>query len=81
VGHHEDTDYGRMRSAISASIDERERNAIPVERVVKAIIDGMEKPNPKSRYAVPRKRWTGWIIPRLLPDRWFDKMIAKKLPS
>jgi len=81
VGQYADTDYGRMLSAINASIDERERNAIPVERVVDAIIDGMEKPNPKSRYAVPRKRWTGWIIPRLLPDRWFDKMIAKKLPS
>jgi hypothetical protein len=49
--------------------------------VVAAIIDGLEKPNPKSRYAVPRKRWMGWIIPRLLPDRWFDKLIAKKLPS
>jgi len=81
VGQYAETDYGRMLDAINASIDERERNAIPVERVVDAIIDALEKPNPKSRYAVPRKKWTGWLIPRLLPDRWFDKMIAKKLPS
>lgn len=81
VGQYEGTDYGRLLGSIADSIDERERTAIPVERVVAAIIDGLEKPNPKSRYAVPRKWWMGWIIPRLLPDRWFDKLIAKKLPS
>ena len=79
VGQYEQTDYGRMLDGITASIDERERNAIPVERVVDAIMDGLESAHPKSRYAVPRKRWTGWLIPRLLPDRWFDRLIAKKL--
>ncbi len=74
-----ETDYGRMLQGITASIDERERNAIPVERVVDVIIDGLESPKPKTRYAVPRKQWIGWIIPRLLPDRWFDTLIAKKL--
>ena len=52
---------------------------LPVEKVVDAICKALESEHPKSRYAVPRKKLTGWLIPRWLPDRWLDRLTASRL--
>ncbi len=52
---------------------------MPVEKVVEVICTAVESEHPKTRYPVPRKRLTSWLIPRWLPDRWLDRLVAKQL--
>ena len=73
------TDYGQFLTALQDAVAERERTALPVERVTAVIRTALETPNPKTRYPIPRKWLTGWVLPRLLPDRWFDKMVIRQL--
>ena len=73
------TDYGTLFASLEAQLAERERTGLPVEQVVEAICKALENKRPKPRYAVPRKRLTGWLIPRWLPDRWLDRLSASQL--
>ncbi|NCF66834.1 MAG: SDR family NAD(P)-dependent oxidoreductase [Chloroflexi bacterium] len=73
------TDYGTLFANLEAQLAERERTGLPVEQVVEAICKALENKHPKTRYAVPRKRLTGWLIPRWLPDRWLDRLSASQL--
>jgi hypothetical protein len=34
---------------------------------------------PKARYAVIKERFKNWILPRLLPARMLDVIVAKQL--
>ncbi|MDX1413917.1 MAG: SDR family oxidoreductase [Candidatus Promineifilaceae bacterium] len=73
------TDYGELFAGLEQQLAERERSGLPVEKVVTAICEAIESERPKTRYAVPRKRLTGWLIPRWLPDRWLDRLVANQL--
>lgn len=55
------------------------RAGMPAAAVARVIREALESPRPKSRYALPRNRLTGWMIPRLLPDRWLDRLIVSRL--
>jgi NAD(P)-dependent dehydrogenase (short-subunit alcohol dehydrogenase family) len=73
------TDYAPMLSKIEDNIAERERSALSLDRVTAVIRTALEDPHPKTRYPIPRKWLTGWLLPRWLPDRWLDKIIARQL--
>lgn len=73
------TDYAAMTGALLKQVAKREESGIPIERVIKAIGQAVESPRPKTRYAVPRKWLSGWLIPRWLPDRWLDRLTARQL--
>lgn len=77
--NYEATDYGEVMAEFGKKAVERQDSALPVAKVTDAIVIALEKPNPKTRYAVPRKWFMGWIAPRLLPDRLFDKIAANQL--
>ena len=79
VRRYEQTDYGAMFAGLEQEMAEREETGLPVEKVVEAIVMAVEHPHPRARYAVPRKWLSSWMIPRLLPDRWFDRLIAGRL--
>jgi len=73
------TDYAPFLALLTATVDKRRASAMPVERVSQAIFQAISSPHPKTRYALPRKWLTGWLLPRWLPDRWFDRMVARQL--
>lgn len=73
------TDYGRVLQPLAAQVEKREQSALSVERVTAVILQALESEHPKTRYPIPRKRLTGWLLPRLLPDRWFDRLVARQL--
>jgi len=74
-----ETDYGRFLAGLAEQVEKREKSAMPVARVTAVIRAALESQSPKTRYPVPRKWFTGWLLPRLLPDRWFDRLIARQL--
>jgi NAD(P)-dependent dehydrogenase (short-subunit alcohol dehydrogenase family) len=79
VRKYEETDYGPIFIGLEEQMAEREKTGLPVQKVVEAIVTAVESPKPKTRYAVPRKWLSSWIIPRLLPDRWLDRLVAGQL--
>ena len=74
-----ETDYAALLSGLEAELAEREVSGLPVEKVVDVIVTAVESAHPKTRYAVPRKWFSGWFMPRILPDRWLDRIVANRL--
>jgi NAD(P)-dependent dehydrogenase (short-subunit alcohol dehydrogenase family) len=74
-----DTDYAALLRGLEAELAEREVSGLPVEKVVDVIVTAVESARPKTRYAVPRKWFSGWFMPRILPDRWLDRIVADRL--
>jgi NAD(P)-dependent dehydrogenase (short-subunit alcohol dehydrogenase family) len=79
IRRYEETDYGRMFAMLEEQMADREKSGLPVSKVVEAIVTAVESPRPKARYAVPRKWLGSWILPRLLPDRWLDRVVDSRL--
>lgn len=73
-----DSDYGFLFQSLDEASAERQKNALPVQRVVDAVRIALESPRPKARYMLPRNRFIGWLLPRL-PDRWLDAYVARRL--
>jgi NAD(P)-dependent dehydrogenase (short-subunit alcohol dehydrogenase family) len=79
VARYADTDYAPILAGIQKEFVQRGRHGIPVERVSRVIRQALESERPKSRYVLARSRLTGWLLPRWLPDRYFDRLVAKRL--
>lgn len=79
IQQYKGTGYGRMVAGLERQLEKRAQNGLPVEKVVTVILRAVESKRPKTRYVVPRKRFTSWLLPRLLPDRWLDRLTAKQL--
>lgn len=74
-----DTPYGKWFEPLTHQIEERNQNGMEVSRVGTAVLTALTHPRPKTRYPLPNRRWTGWWLPRFLPDRWFDRIVARRL--
>lgn len=79
ISQYAHTDYADILQQMGEKADEREASALPVGVVTNVIVAALEAERPRTRYPVPRKRLTGWWLPRLLPDRWFDRLVARTL--
>jgi NAD(P)-dependent dehydrogenase (short-subunit alcohol dehydrogenase family) len=55
------------------------RKGLPPERIGEAIHQALTAPKPRARYAVVPNGLVNWTIPRLLPKRVVDRLIAKRL--
>ena len=79
VEQYDQTDYGPVLKRLIAGMEERLSSALPVSVVSRIVLQALTHPRPRARYALPDRRLTGWILPRLLPTRLLDKLIAKKV--
>ncbi|MGH8445102.1 MAG: SDR family NAD(P)-dependent oxidoreductase [Solimonas sp.] len=57
----------------------RGRSGLPAARVAEAIHRGLVAARPKTRYVVVGGRLLNWDLPRLLPARWLDAIVARTL--
>ena len=73
------TEYAKIFEPMANEMASRANDNIPVEKISQAIYTALTHPNPRTRYPIPRRWLTGWFAPRYLPDRWFDRLIAKRL--
>ncbi|MGQ0548992.1 MAG: SDR family oxidoreductase [Armatimonadota bacterium] len=73
------TDYAAIAARFQTGFIAGGRAGMPAEVIGRVIREALESPRPKTRYALPTNRLTGWIIPRLLPDRWLDRLIISRL--
>jgi NAD(P)-dependent dehydrogenase (short-subunit alcohol dehydrogenase family) len=71
------SDFGPILEDID--LLESKRTALPPEKVARVICHALTCRRPKTRYAIPDMWFKYWILPRLLPDRWLDWVIARTL--
>jgi NAD(P)-dependent dehydrogenase (short-subunit alcohol dehydrogenase family) len=75
-----DTPYAAgLKRVYQPGFRERLLAAMPVERVTREILRALEDPRPRARYPVPGRWLVGWLLPRLLPVRLFDRLVADRL--
>ncbi len=79
VSLYDQTDYAPILAAMQKLFVRQGQAGLPVELVSRTIREAIEAKRPKTRYVLARKYLSGWLIPRLLPDRWLDRIMAKRL--
>jgi NAD(P)-dependent dehydrogenase (short-subunit alcohol dehydrogenase family) len=78
-GRYEDTAYRDLFARMPDYASESEASALPVERVADAVMTALTARRPRTRYVVVRNPLVNWLLPRLLPDRVLDRVIARRL--
>jgi len=74
---YQQTDYGPVLQGID--LQATRRSAQPVATVTRRIVQALEHGRPRTRYAIPDRPIKYWLAPRLLPDRWLDRIIDRML--
>ncbi len=54
------------------------RQGLTAEQVAEVVYTALTASKPKPRYAVVRRRFQNWTVPRLLPSRTVDKAMSKR---
>ena len=74
-----ETDYYDIVVELRQFMVSRGRNSQPVDRVTCAILRALEDAKPPTRIALPDNGRFAWWLQRVLPDRYVDRQIAKRL--
>lgn len=77
--HYRKTDYGPALDRLLAELEKRVSSALPVERISELVLKALTHPKPASRYVATPGYLTNWLLPRLLPDRIVDSIMARRL--
>ncbi len=73
------TDFGPSVKKLLDTRIEAGREGMSASRAAAAIVTALEAPKPNARYVIVNNTWQGWLVPRLLPTRFFDTAIARQL--
>ena len=79
VEQYSHTVYKTVLDGMQRIFVDRGKSGIPVEKVSQVIYTALTSSKPKTRYVLARKLFTGWLLPRYLPDRQFDRIVGKRL--
>ena len=79
VEQYRQTDFGPSVEKLLDIRIQGGREGMYVGRAAEAILQALEAPKPKARYVYVNSTWQGWLIPRLMPTRWFDTIISRQL--
>ena len=55
------------------------KHSLPVEVVSSAILTALTAPHPKFRYAPIPRKFVNWYLPKLIPEKIYNRMTAKAL--
>ena len=58
---------------------ERGKKGLPADVIGNAVKMIIEKRKPKTRYVYTKNKFMNFILPGILPDRMFDRLIAGAL--
>jgi NAD(P)-dependent dehydrogenase (short-subunit alcohol dehydrogenase family) len=73
------TDYGSSLQLAYGSMQEKARDGLEVYECASRILDILKSSRPRTRYAIVGNPFLNWFLPRLLPVRWVDRIIARRL--
>ena len=73
------TPYGQIFAKVSKEYIARGRGGVSPKVVAEPIRHALESPKPKTRYALPDSYIFTWLLPRMLPDRWLDRILIGQM--
>ncbi len=73
------TDYREALTRLRSYMLKRGREGLPPERVAASVLRALVAPMPPARVAILAGKFANWWLPRLLPDRVLDRMVAGRL--
>jgi NAD(P)-dependent dehydrogenase (short-subunit alcohol dehydrogenase family) len=73
------TDYAPYLDPFRAYLAAEGKKGLPPEVVAKAVHKALTTAKPKTRYAVVPQKFRNWTLPRMLPSRVLDGLIAGQL--
>ena len=73
------TEYATGMAKLSEFMAAGGRDGLAVERVGALIFKALTVRRPRVRYALAPNMLFDWIVPRLLPRRWVDRIFARRL--
>ena len=79
VERYADTDYGDSISRFEEYARGLAKNGYSLEQFGLFVREAFEKQRPMTRYATAPRKFASFTVPRLLPDRWLDRLIAKNV--
>lgn len=79
ISPYEKSDYRNVLEKFRDFMVQRGKAGLPAEAMGELILHTLTTPKPKVRYAIVAQKMQNWYIPRLLPKRFFDNLIAKQL--
>lgn len=78
-GPYEGTPYMEAIRRFATRVIAEGRRGLPAEQVADVVWHALTDAHPRVRYAVVPQRLRNWVLPRLLPRRWVDRIIARGL--
>lgn len=75
---YKDTEYYDVLKGMQKKFREYGEAGLPPEDVGDVVHKILTTDKPKTRYAILRQKFFMWTLPRLLPKRMIDKVIAKR---
>jgi NAD(P)-dependent dehydrogenase (short-subunit alcohol dehydrogenase family) len=79
LGEFKPTEYWNAVQNFQKFIVAEGRKGFSPERLGEAVHLALSTAKPKARYAVIKQRFKNWTLPRLLPTRMLDAVVAKQL--
>ncbi len=73
------TPYGASARRVQEWAADQSHSGAPVELVAKAVLRALDASHPPTRIRVVPNYLTDWMLPRMLPARLLDWLIAKRL--
>lgn len=79
LARYADTDFGKPMATMHALTKRLAASAMPVERAAEVIYRALTAPKPRRRYVLANNWLLGWVLPRLMPESFFDWALRKQL--
>ncbi|CAN2534154.1 hypothetical+protein [Methylocapsa aurea] len=79
LGPYDSTIYGPSARRLQKWAIEKGRLGPPPERVSDAVLRALTEPRPPARIRVVPSYLLDWLLPRLLPARLLDRLLAKRM--
>jgi NAD(P)-dependent dehydrogenase (short-subunit alcohol dehydrogenase family) len=71
------TDYAEPLARFGEYAEGLAKNGYSPAKFGELLREVFEKERPKTRYATVPRKFANFTVPRLLPDRWLDRLIAR----
>ena len=69
--------YGPLIDGITAVAKKSAAQAVPPSQVAAAVMHCLNSKNPRTRYYVGKDARGAAMVKWLLPDKWFDRLLAR----
>jgi NAD(P)-dependent dehydrogenase (short-subunit alcohol dehydrogenase family) len=76
---YDDTDYAEALARFGEYAQGLAKDGYTPEQFGRFVREVFEKESPRTRYAIAPRKFSSFTVPRLLPDRWLDRLIARNV--